>query len=68
MDIKAYVTVTEAAKIIGCTDGRVRQLLRAGTLAGERVNERAWLVEKDDAKRLAKHPATTGRPRVNGKS
>lgn len=48
-----YVTTAEAAEIIGCVDSRVRQLLREGTLDGERVG-RDWLVVKKSAERYAK--------------
>ncbi len=41
-----YVNCQQAAAILGVTDGRIRQLLRAGELVGLKVNERAWLIEK----------------------
>lgn len=42
------ISSSEAAKVIGCVDSRVRQLLRAGTLAGRRVG-RDWLVDRASA-------------------
>lgn len=45
-----YITTSEAAEIIGCVDSRVRQLLREGAIAGERVG-RDWLVDKRSAER-----------------
>lgn len=48
-----YITTARAAEIIGCVDSRVRQLLRAGTIAGERVG-RDWLVDEKSARRYAK--------------
>ena len=45
-----YITTSEAAKIIGCVDSRVRQLLRDGIIAGERVG-RDWLVERKSAEK-----------------
>ena len=45
-----YITTSEAAEIIGCVDSRVRQLLREGTIAGERVG-RDWLVDRRSAEK-----------------
>lgn len=44
--LEKYVNVDDAAAMLGVTVGRIRQLLLAGTLAGEKINNRAWLVEK----------------------
>ncbi len=42
-----YITVEEAAKRIGYSDSRVRQMLRAGKLKGERTPDgRKWLIPK----------------------
>lgn len=60
---KKHCSVADAAEIIGCSDSRVRQLLRAGELRGIKVNERAWVVEVNDAKRVAKIEHTVGGPR-----
>lgn len=60
-----YCSVDEAAEIIGCTDGRVRQLLRAGELKGVKINARAWVVETKDASRVADIEHKSGRPRSN---
>lgn len=57
------ISVTRAAEIIGCTTGRVRQLLRAEELRGKKLGPRAWLVSRVDAEKLADAPAPTGRPR-----
>ena len=62
------VSVTDAACIIGCTTGRVRQLLLNGNIRGKKLGEREnapWLVSKVDAEKMARRPATTGRPRKN---
>lgn len=60
-----YVTPTDAAIIIGCTDGRIYQMLRDGDFrdllpVGKRV-----LISRKEAERIAKSPAKTGRPRKN---
>jgi hypothetical protein len=60
---KPFVSVAEAAEIIGCSPGRVRQLLIDGTLTGQKLNERAWAVERKSAEAFAKTPQTVGRPR-----
>lgn len=57
------VSVSRAAEIIGCTTGRVRQLLREEALRGKKLGERAWAVSRVDAEKLAESPAKTGRPR-----
>jgi hypothetical protein len=57
------VSVTDAAEIIGCTTGRVRQLLRANELRGKKLGARAWAVSRVDAEKLAGTKAPTGRPR-----
>lgn len=40
------LTVEAAASALGLTTGRVRQLLRAGVLVGEKVTERCWLISR----------------------
>lgn len=62
------VSVSKAAEIIGCTTGRVRQLLLDGEIRGKKLDESEqapWLVSRVDAEKLSKSPATTGRPRKN---
>ena len=46
LDIPA-VTVDVAASELGLTTGRVRQLLRADVLAGEKVSPQCWLVLRE---------------------
>ena len=58
-----YLNVVEAASIIGCSPGRVRQLLRAAEMRGVKANEKAWLIPRKEAERMAKHKPNTGRPR-----
>jgi excisionase family DNA binding protein len=48
-----FVPLSEAAEILGVTQSRVRQMLRANKLLGEKINERAWLVSRKDLIRLA---------------
>lgn len=60
---ETLLNVGEAATIIGCTEGRVRQMLRDGTISGKKANERAWLIPKSEANRIADSQPKTGRPR-----
>jgi hypothetical protein len=63
------VSVADAATIIGCTTGRVRQLLLNGDIRGKKLSVETdnspWLVSKVDAEKMARKPAATGRPRKN---
>lgn len=59
-----FVSVEEAAEIMGCTGGRVRQMLRAGELDGHKINARAWIVHRESAEKNAEKPEGSGRPRV----
>jgi len=63
--VKNLLSTKEAAEVIGCTEGRVCQLLRSGDLAGEKINERAWVVHRESAEKYAKRPQHTGRPRIS---
>ena len=65
LQIQGYVTVKEAARIIGCTDNWVRQLLKNGELRGDNISERMTLVQKKSAETYAKKPKIMGRPRVS---
>lgn len=62
------ISVTAAAEIIGCTTGRVRQLLRDGALRGAKLGVRAWAVSRVDAEKLGKNPSPLGRPRKSQES
>lgn len=62
------VSVTDAASIIGCTTGRVRQLLREEALRGKKLGNgenSPWVVSRVDAEKLSEKPQHTGRPRKN---
>lgn len=57
---RTLCTCREAAEILGCTMGRVRQLCRAPesggdpTLWSKKLTDRALVLDLDDVKRLAK--------------
>lgn len=63
-----FIGVTEAAQIIGVTDGRVRQLLRSGDLRGQKVTDKAWIIPVDEVERFRKLPPGKGRARISEKS
>jgi excisionase family DNA binding protein len=58
-----YLTVQQAAEVIGCTGGRVRQMLLAGELQGVKFNARAWMIPKKSAAKMARTPRPVGRPK-----
>ena len=47
---KEWITISEAVKLAGCTEGYLRRLLGEGDtrLRGWKAGERAWLVFKAD--------------------
>jgi excisionase family DNA binding protein len=49
---REWITVSEAVKLAGCTEGYIRRLLIEGRLAGWKAGERAWLVSRAEAVRL----------------
>jgi len=68
MPVENYVNVREAAAIIGCTDGRVRQMLIEGRLSGVKANERAWMIDRRAAEEIRDSECVTGRPRSGQKN
>ena len=64
MTVGEFMSVNDAAVVIGCTAGRIRQLLLAGDMLGEKLNERAWIIPKSEVQRFKKKPRRPGRPRI----
>ena len=59
-----FMSVGEAADEIGISGARVRQLLLAGELTGQKLGERMWAIPVAEVKRFRDRPAPgTGRPR-----
>lgn len=59
-----YVTPPEAAEIIGCTKGRVYQMLRGGEFNDLlKFGKRNFLISKKEAQKVASSPSSIGRPR-----
>jgi excisionase family DNA binding protein len=63
-----WISVPEAADMLGCTDVWVIKLINAGTLRAFRLNGRAWAVSRKSAEEnlaeyLKRDPTKAGRPR-----
>jgi len=63
MPVAEFLNVQEAADTIGCTTGRVRQMLITGEMRGIKANGRAWLITKAEVAKIANTRHKTGRPR-----
>ena len=50
----AFLSVQETAVVLGLTDGRIRQLLLAGDIAGQKIGKHAWAISSDEVDRLKK--------------
>lgn len=60
--VERLLSVREAAEYLGVTDGRIRQLLRDGTIRGQKVGVQFWLIPESQLIPL-KEPSKIGRPR-----
>lgn len=59
-----FVTVKRASEIIGCTHGRVLQLIYDKALEGTKMRGLPfWFVRLDQVNKMAENPPKTGRPR-----
>jgi hypothetical protein len=63
-----WISVPQAAAILGCSTVWVIQLVKSGKIAGFLLNERAWAVSRKDVQKnlreyLARDPAAAGRKR-----
>jgi excisionase family DNA binding protein len=65
--LEKWITVSQAAEIIGCSGQRLRFLAKNNKIRSEKVGS-VWLVDRKQAEMMAKTPAKTGRPRKNQKS
>lgn len=59
-----FLSVQKAANRLGCTPGRVRQLLRAGELHGEKLCGCAWAVRARSLADFERRPRGVGRKRI----
>ena len=60
---KRFLSVNEAAEVLGVTGSRVRQMLQGDELRGEKLNERAWAVYRESVEKAAKNQRVGGRGR-----
>lgn len=68
LDLRKYMTATQAAELIGCTTGRVRQLIKEGKIAGaEKAYNFGWVIPIVEVTRIRDSESATGRPRKNSK-
>ena len=58
----------EAAKIIGVSDARVRQLRLSGELRAIKIDNRTWMIPRSEAEKFALNRPKVGRPRGSGKN
>lgn len=61
--IKDFMPVTEAARRLGLSERRIRQLIEAGRLRAARVTRRLYLVEEGSVAEYARERRPAGRPR-----
>lgn len=62
-----YVLLKSAAKQIGITTGRIRQLIKAKEVHGKKFGGRDWWIPAQEVEEMKKNPAKTGRPRSGKK-
>lgn len=57
------VTVSEAAGLVGLTEGRIRQLIRSKELPAIQIGKKTYLIKRGDLDRIKSQPKGPGRPR-----
>lgn len=50
---RTLISCREAAEILGCTMGRIRQMARKSQLWSSRLGARSLVLDRDEVKRLA---------------
>lgn len=68
VDLNDYVQPKTAAAIIGCTNGRIYQMLRGGEFSENDlvyIGDKPRLISRKAVEKIASEPAMTGRPRKN---
>jgi excisionase family DNA binding protein len=59
---KEWFTVTEAAEVLGVSGGRIRQLLLAGRIDGQKLHPRSWVVSAASVRAFGKLDRPPGNP------
>jgi hypothetical protein len=65
-DISEFFTVTQAAREIGVTPGRVRQMIIDKEISGQQIPDGTfgrWFIHQDEVVRVRDLVPKTGRPR-----
>jgi excisionase family DNA binding protein len=62
-----WITVSQAAELVGCTTQHLRKLAQDEAIASEKVGA-IWLIDRVAAEKMAKSKPPVGRPRKNQKS
>lgn len=57
-----WLSVEQAATELGIGAPRVRQLLQAGTLKGQKLSERVWAIHRSDLAKFKKIDRPVGNP------
>lgn len=73
--VSEFVSVSQAAQILGCTKCRIRQLLADSSLEGRKLDDcaqnSAWILDRQAVQRYAeRNPPTSGRrgrPRISSR-
>ncbi len=63
MIAERWMSVTEAARYLGVTTGRIRQLLIREQVKGEKLGERSWAVDRVSLSKYSRKPRFGGRPK-----
>lgn len=62
-----FLSVEEAAAVLDLTEGRIRQLLRATEMRGQKLGRYAWAIPRSEVERLKSsrdpNKPRRGRPR-----
>lgn len=56
VDLQEYVTVAEAARLIGRTPGIIRRYIALGLLPAERVGRLTWLIPRESVRTFVPPP------------
>lgn len=65
LQIEGWVSVNRAAEILGCTVGRVRQLLGDGTIEGRKLDGLSvWMVSEVSVRKYDEIEFVGSRPRI----
>ena len=54
---QTYLSTEEAADLLGLTDVRIRQMLRAEEIGGEKIGRRSWAIPSSEIDRVKRQRA-----------